>query len=176
MPTAATPPLILTLTLDPNSQAYFNELRQRHFPPAINHLAAHVTLFHHLPGTELEAVCDELRRRALPQAVLPLRVTGLRFLGMGVAFSLENLALRTLHHELQTGWHPQLTAQDRHKFNPHVTVQNKVPPDEARRLFLELSRGFQSFEAQGTGLHLWAYRGGPWESLRQFPFAAEGRV
>ncbi|WP_204248378.1 hypothetical protein [Hymenobacter sp. PAMC 26628] len=47
---ASPAPLILTLALDTDSQAYFDELRRQHFPAKINYLAAHVTLFHHLPG------------------------------------------------------------------------------------------------------------------------------
>ena len=50
MPAPAPAPLILTLALDADSQAHFDALRKQHFPPAINYLAAHLTLFHHLPG------------------------------------------------------------------------------------------------------------------------------
>jgi len=171
MPSAADAPLILTLTLDDTSQAYFNELRQRHFPPAINYLAAHLTLFHHLPGNELAAVSAELQQRCQHLKALPLRVSSVRFLGQGVAFNLENQALRQLHLQLQDQWRPWLTAQDQHKLNPHVTVQNKVAPDVAKQLFLELSRSFQPFAATGTGLQLWHYRGGPWEEARAFRFA-----
>ena len=56
-------PLILTLTLDEATQAYFNDLRRQHFPPNINYLAAHLTLFHHLPGADLGAMseCPSIR-------------------------------------------------------------------------------------------------------------------
>jgi len=168
---ASTPPLILTLTLDDTSQAYFNALRQQHFPPAINYLQAHVTLFHHLPGSEQEAIAAEMQQRCAQLPPLAVSVTGVRFLGLGVAFSLECPILSTLHRELQAAWHPRLTPQDQHRLNPHVTVQNKVAPNVARRLYLELSRDFRPFRATGTGLQLWAYLGGPWESVRQFSFA-----
>ncbi|GAA4364876.1 2'-5' RNA ligase family protein [Hymenobacter saemangeumensis] len=164
-------PLILTLTLDEQAQAYFNDLRQRHFPPALNHLAAHVTLFHSLPAAELPAIKAELQQRCAALPLLPLQVSGVRFLGQGVAFNLDNTSLRTLHRELQAAWQPWLTPQDQHRLNPHVTVQNKVGPDVAKRLFLELSRAFQPFPATGTGLALWRYLGGPWEPVQQFAFA-----
>lgn len=163
-------PLILTLTLDADSQQFFNELRQQHFPPERNFLAAHVTLFHHLPGTEYAAVTDYLTEVAAAQAPLALTVTGLRFLGRGVAYSLENAELRGLHRALQTRWQAHLTPQDQQKLNPHVTVQNKVDPAVARALHAELATGFAPFEAVGTGLQLWAYRGGPWEALQTFAF------
>lgn len=164
-------PLILTLTLDATSQAYFNDMRERHFPPKINYLAAHLTLFHHLPGPEAAAVSEQLRRFSHAQKPLPLRVAGLRSLGRGVAFTLENDELRALHRRLQTAFAPHLTPQDQQKLQPHVTIQNKVDPAAARQLLAELQATFEPFEAVGTGLHLWAYRNGPWESLAEFPFA-----
>ena len=165
-----TPPLVLTLTLDAAAQAYFDALRQQHFPPAINYLAAHLTLFHHLPGAELAAVQTHLHGVARGTKSLPLRVAGLRSLGRGVAFTLENDELRALHRRLQARFAPHLNSQDQQPLQPHITIQNKVDPAAARQLLAALQAGFAPFEAVGTGLHLWAYRGGPWESLTTFPF------
>ena len=170
MPDAAPAPLILTLALDAPSQAYFNNLRQQHFPAKINYLAAHLTLFHHLPGAELAAVRARLQGVAQARPPLPLRVAGLRSLGRGVAFTLENEELRALHRQLQADFVDHLTPQDRQKLQPHITIQNKVDPAEARQLLAAMQANFSPFEAVGTGLHLWAYRGGPWESLAEFPF------
>ena len=164
------PPLILTLLLDPASQAYFDELRQQHFPPAINYLAAHVTLFHHLPGADYEAIAAQLTALAATQPPLPLAVAGLRSLGRGVAFVLANDELRALHRRLQTAWQPWLRPQDQQKLSPHVTIQNKVAPDAARQLLAQLQAGFAPFEAVGTGLKLWDYRGGPWAARAEFRF------
>ncbi|MBG8551996.1 2'-5' RNA ligase family protein [Hymenobacter guriensis] len=170
MPELPEAPLILTLTLDATSQAYFDELRRQHFPPARNFLAAHLTLFHHLSGNALPQLTNQLTDVAQSTAPLPLAVTGLQFLGQGVAFRLENEELRTLHRRLQQVWQETLTPQDRQPLRPHVTVQNKVAPAEARTLHEQLSAGFTPFGTTGTGLHLWAYRNGPWESLAEFVF------
>jgi 2'-5' RNA ligase len=170
MPAENSAPLILTLALDAETQAYFNDLRQQHFPPKINYLAAHLTLFHHLPGAELTAVRAQLAAIGGTLRPLPLQVTGLRSLGRGVAFTLENDALRTLHRQLQTAFAAYLTPQDQQKLQPHVTIQNKVEPAAARQLLADLQAYFVPFEAVGTGLHLWAYRNGPWESVAEFPF------
>ncbi len=172
MPAASPAPLILTLALDADTQTYFNALRRQHFPPKINYLAAHLTLFHHLPGTELAAVRAQLAAIAGTLRPLPLQVTGLRSLGRGVAFTLENDALRALHRQLQTAFAAYLTPQDQQKLQPHVTIQNKVEPAAARQLLADLQAGFGPFEAMGMGLHLWAYRNGPWESVAEFPFAS----
>ena len=167
----AAAPLILTLTLDDAAHTYFNTLRRQHFPPKINYLAAHLTLFHHLPGPELAAVCEQLHACCRTQGELPLQVTGLRSLGRGVAFTLHNEELLALHRRLQHAFAPHLTPQDQQRLQPHVTVQNKVDPATARQLLADLQTDFAPFGAVGTGLELWAYRGGPWEALQRFPFA-----
>ncbi|OON67107.1 2'-5' RNA ligase family protein [Hymenobacter sp. CRA2] len=163
-------PLILTLQLDDAAQAFFDALRQAHFPPERNYLAAHLTLFHHLPGAELDDIEAYLTARSRAQAPIPLDVTGLQFLGRGVAYALSSPATEALHRELQAHWLPHLTPQDQQRRRPHVTVQNKVSPEQARALHQQLQAEFVPFAATGTGLRLWAYCGGPWELLRTFPF------
>ncbi len=164
-------PLILTLTLDAASQAFFDEQRKRYFPAKINYLSAHLTLFHALPGAEEATITADLEGVAAAQpGPLPLRVTGLKFMGRGVMYTLDNPDLPALHRRLQRQWQPWLTAQDAQGLRPHITVQNKVDPAVARTLHAELSAGFEPFAVAGTGLALWAYRGGPWERRRLFPF------
>lgn len=167
-------PLILTLTLDAASQAFFDDLRRQHFPLQINYLRAHLTLFHALPGAGYEAIAAYLAEAAAARpAPLPLQATGVRFMGRGVMYVLENAELLALHRRWQQHWQAALSPQDRQGLRPHVTVQNKVDPAVARRLHEALAAAFQPFTAQGTGLALWAYRGGPWELLRQWPFGNE---
>ncbi|UOQ70127.1 2'-5' RNA ligase family protein [Hymenobacter cellulosilyticus] len=166
------PPLILTLALDEESAEFFNALRRQHFPPERNYLDAHLTLFHHLPGTEQAALTRLLSDYARRLAPLPLEVSGLQFLGQGVAYRVGSAALQELHRELQQAWWPWLTPQDQQKRRPHVTIQNKVRPEVARSLHQQLSSSFQPFSATGIGLQLWIYRNGPWEALQYFPFGA----
>ena len=164
-------PLILTLTLDEASQTFFDAQRKKYFPPKINYLGAHLTLFHALPGAEEEAIMEQLTQVAASQpAPLPLAVTGLKFMGRGVMYTLANPELPALHRRLQQQWQPWLSAQDAQGLRPHITVQNKVDPAVARALLTELEAGFRPFEVLGTGLALWAYRGGPWERRRVFAF------
>ncbi|GAA4380457.1 2'-5' RNA ligase family protein [Hymenobacter koreensis] len=165
-----TAPLILTLTLNAEAQAYFDALRRQHFPPERNYLDAHLTLFHHLPGDQLPALSHQLTELCQAQPPLLLQVNGLLFMGQGVAYKLESAALENMHRMLQQSWWPLLTPQDQQRRRPHVTVQNKVRPEVARTLHQQLTETFLPFEAQGIGLRLWAYRGGPWELLRTFSF------
>ena len=157
-------PLIVTLALDEASQAAFDRLRAVHFPPDRNHLAAHVTLFHALPGEHEDAVRRDLADVAHrpPYAV---RVRGLRSLGRGVAYVLESGELTATRKELAARWSACLTPQDRSRHAPHVTVQNKVPPERARALLADLSQDFVPYDVTATGLALWRYLGGPWEPL-----------
>lgn len=162
-------PLILTLRLDDAAFQYFNQLRKAHFPPERNFIDAHLTLFHHLPDTpELRM---QVAEAAANRAPFQLEVTGLRSLGGGVAYRLHCPALHSWHRQLQQLWQAQLTPQDRQPLQPHITVQNKVAPPVARQLQQQLEASFTPFRVQAPGLQLWAYMGGPWQLLQEYPFA-----
>jgi len=164
-------PLILTLALDEASFQRFDAERRAHFPPERNFIPAHVTLFHHLPGEEIEAVRAEIAA-ACAAAEAPLRVeaTGLRFLGRGVAYALASRELEALRADLARRFDAHLTPQDRQRFRPHMTIQNKADPAKARALFERMEAAFAPFSATGEGLLLWRYRGGPWEAAGRFGF------
>jgi 2'-5' RNA ligase len=168
-------PLVLTLQLDPLAQERFDALRRAHFPPARNHLAAHVTLFHALPGEHEEQVRADVAQvaRSRPYDVDVVRV---RSLGRGVAYDLRSPELAAQRDELARRWAPWLTPQDARPHGPHVTVQNKVAPAVARALLAQLQAGFAPHAVRATGLALWRYLGGPWEPLGACPFAAVGSV
>jgi len=163
-------PLILTLKMDGASQERFDRLREAHFPPERNHLRAHLTLFHKLPGEQMRNIVVDLEEACQERNPLVLRATGLRFLGKGVAYDLASPEVEALRRELAGRWAPWLGPQDRQRIKPHVTVQNKVSPEVARALYEELRAGFSPFEVGGEGLLLWRYLGGPWEPVGEFPF------
>ena len=161
-------PLILTLKLDAQSFARLDGLRRAHFPAALNHIPAHLTLFHHLPGDRLDEVMAELSNDVPPP--LTLRAAGLRKLGRGVAFEIAGPELKSWRGRLAQAFEPWLTVQDRQGFRPHVTVQNKVEPLEARALHDALGASFQPFEITGEGALLWRYLGGPWRLEAEVAF------
>ena len=166
-------PFILTLWLDAESSAYFNQLRKRYFPRERNYLDAHLTLFHALPAdaeTQIRADLDALGAATAP---LDLRFPGLRFLGKGVAIEVEAPGVAALRRELSDKWLPLLGAQDARVIKPHITIQNKVTPEKARALFDELSQQWRSSDGRGLGLQLWRYQGGPWEAVKNWEFAGE---
>ena len=162
-------PLVVTLLLEEQAQARFDRLRAEHFPVERNHLAAHVTLFHALPGEQVDAVSADLADAARRPA-FDVAVTGLRLLGRGVAYTLEAPELTALRAGLAAAWEPWLTPQDRQRHAPHVTVQNKVQPAAARALHDRLLAGFVPYRVRARGLGLWRYLGGPWEPVAELPF------
>jgi len=164
-----TEPLIVTLLLEESAQQRFDRLREQHFPPERNHLAAHVTLFHALPGEQLDAVRADLAEAA-DRPAFDVAVTGVRFLGRGVAYSLASTEVAALRAGLVSSWEPWLTPQDQQLHAPHVTVQNKVAPPAARALHERLLTEFVPYDVGARGLGLWRYLGGPWEPVDEFAF------
>ena len=162
--------MILTLKIDDPSQERFDRLRRAHFPPERNFIQAHLTLFHHLPGDRKDEVIATVEEACRRQEPMTLRAKGLLFMGRGVAYAFDAPELAALRRRLAGEWEPWLTAQDRQGFRPHVTVQNKVPPQEARDLHARLEATFSPFEVRGEGLSLWRYLGGPWGPIGEYRF------
>ncbi len=162
------PPYIVTLALNRDAFVFFNELRQKYFPPERNFLEAHLTLFHQLPGNTHE-VSETLTQAAL-QSTISLSVAAVVCIGNGVAYQMISTELVQLHQALQQQWKSVLTRQDAQRLWPHITIQNKVAPAEAKQLQQQLQKEFIPFFAYGTGLCLWQYLGGPWKFLNFFPF------
>ena len=168
-------PYVLTVRLDAAVQERFDALRRAHFPPGRTAVGAHVTVFHALPGAALpagQATPDAVGAVLAELAPSPsvVTVTGVRSLGRGVAYTLEAPGVALVRRRLAEEFAGRLTAQDSQPWRPHVTVQNKVTPAEARSLLAELGASFAPFEAVALGLDLWRYRGAPWEHHASFLF------
>jgi hypothetical protein len=158
-------PLILTARLDGASMARFAALRRAHYPPERNQVPAHVSLFHQLPGRELEAVRLRLKALARGTPAFAAEVLPPRSIGNGVAFPLNAPMLVNVHAELADAWAPLLIAQDRGRLYPHVTVQNKVTAAVAHATLATLAAGFAPWRAQVLAIDIWRYLGGPWEDV-----------
>ena len=162
---------VLTLRLDAGSQATFDHLRRRYFPPDRNLISAHVTLFHALPDAAW--IDQQLAEIAERRQTFPVDVTGLRSLGKGVAYRLASKTLLHLQSELAHAFQTELSPQDKQRFQPHVVVQNKVTPAAAREVLTSLQAQFVPWTIQAHGLDLWHYLGGPWEHAQSFLFVPE---
>ncbi len=162
---------IVTLALQDDVQRWFEEQRQAYFPPAMNHIPAHLSLFHSLPGDATTR--HVLEEAAAAQKPFALQMDGVRSMGRGVMYTLTSPELMALHRRLSASFTPFLIPQDKQPLRPHVVVQNKVEPGEAKALLVQLQAGFHSRAVQATGLLWWEYRGGPWRKLEEFRFNAK---
>jgi 2'-5' RNA ligase len=166
---SAAAPIIVSALFGAEDFTFFDRLRRAHYPPDRNQLDAHLTLFHHLPpgvAPELKTRLAEAARGPAPAAVL----AGVISLGRGVAFRVDSAGLEAIRADLKDAFAGLLTPQDSAEWRAHVTVQNKVPPDEARRLKHALEADFSSRPVRIVGLAAWWYRGGPWEPLSRHMF------
>ncbi|WP_343670732.1 2'-5' RNA ligase family protein [Chitinophaga sp.] len=160
--------LIITLDLAPVDQAFFNALREKHFPAHANYLDAHITLFHKLPANEV-GIPDILTKFANRNPIT-LEVNNVHVMGTCVAYTLVSEELRKLHEEMQTAFGPWLIKQDQQVLRPHITVQNKVTAFKAQQLHQQLSAGFTPFRIATIGFSMWKYLKGPWRLIEKYPF------
>ncbi len=158
--------------MDEESQQWFEEQRKRYFPPALNRIPAHLSLFHALPGDR--SVRYALERAAEGATTFAMEVEGVRSMGRGVMYLLHAPALMGLHRGLVEQFGTFLTPQDKQPLKPHVVVQNKVEPAEAKLLLATLQAGFRRRPVQAVGLDWWEYLGGPWRLLERFRLREAG--
>jgi 2'-5' RNA ligase len=164
--------IILTAQFDEKADALFQDLRRRHFPPEINFVPAHLTLFHSLPPEQEDRIMREAARLALKLSPFEVAVGGPMRLGRGVALRVESDELMNLRQALAERFDDWLVRQDREKFRPHVTIQNKVAPHVADALFDHLQATLPAFKATAEGLQLWRYGDGRWTPIAAVPFQA----
>ena len=162
-------PLIVTAELAPADFAWLNELRRRHYPADRNQLPAHLSMFQTLPPSAEQEVRQLLSRISTAPAPRAF-VAGVMDLGGGVAFRIASDELDNIRDDIADRLAGLLTAQDRSGWSAHVTIQNKVPPREAKALIQALGSQFDRRPIRIAGLGLHRYLGGPWETLRTFPF------
>lgn len=168
---AGAAPIIVTALLGRRDQGWFDAQRAEFFPPERNQLAAHLTMFHHLPPSSEAELKHRLVEETRGVRAPPARVGGLMSLGRGVAYRIEAPGLIAIRHTLAEAFAGLLTPQDAAGWRPHITIQNKVQPAIAKVLMATLSRDFAPRDVEIAGLATWWYRGGPWEPLSRHMFA-----
>jgi len=161
--------LIVTAELAAEDFAWLDTLRRRHFPPERNRLPAHLTMFHALPPSAEREVRARLAEAAAERPP-PALIAGVMDLGGGTALRVVSADLNAMRDDLARRFHGLLSAQDSGGWRPHVTIQNKVAPNTARALREALEREFQPRPLRLAGLGLHRYLGGPWQTLRVYPF------
>jgi hypothetical protein len=162
-------PLIVTALFGPGDDGWIQHLRRSHYAPERNRVPAHLTLFRQLPpslAAELSARLGAAVAGPPPRA----EVAGIIDLGEGTALRVESPALEEIRQTLAEAFHGLLMPQDQAPWRPHVTIQNKVQPKEARRLQHQLRAAFERRPLAIRALATWRYLDGPWEKVRDYPF------
>jgi 2'-5' RNA ligase len=166
-------PLIVTAVFPREVQDELDDRRRRFFPPDRRVVGAHLTLFHALPADaeqEARELLDELTAAAAPQA----RIDEPFLLGRGVAHRVVSPGLERVRAAVASRFAGRMTRQDASRWSPHVTVQNKVERDEARRTLDAVAAEHVVRDTTVAALALWRYRGGPWDAVSEHPFASAG--
>ena len=164
-----TGPLIVTALFAPGDDGWLQELRRTHYPAELNRVPAHLTLFRHLTPS-LEAELSDRLAAATNAASPAAEIVGVMDLGEGTALRVESEALADIRDSLADAFHGLLTPQDQTSWRAHVTIQNKVPPRDARRLQQQLQTTFTPRPLAIRALASWRYLDGRWEPLKTHPF------
>ncbi len=162
-------PLIILAELGKSDFAWLDALRRSHYPPERNRVPAHLTLFRSLPPSAE----DEVRRSLARVSAEPrprAEIGGLMDLDSGVALRIISQDLERIRNELAEEFRGLLTSQDEGRWTPHITIQNKVDPRDARSLVVALREGFESRALEVSGLQLIRYLEGKWEPLASWRF------
>jgi 2'-5' RNA ligase superfamily len=162
-------PLIVTADFATSDFAWLEGLRRAHYPAEHNRVPVHLTMFQGLPPS----VVDEIRHQlALHSAEPPPRasIAGLMNLTSGVAFRVVSDELEAIREAVADHFHGLLCAPDAAGWRPHITIQNKVAPKQAKALLKELESEFRPRPLRIAGLSVHRYRGGPWETLATYKF------
>ncbi|KAI1259751.1 hypothetical protein F5Y18DRAFT_408105 [Xylariaceae sp. FL1019] len=163
---------ILSLKTDPKHQAHMSQLRKQYFPAKLLKVDAHITLFHALPGSQLDIITSDLTSLSSSTRSFPIAAQKPFRMAKGVGMSVSGLAeAESIFTELQSKWWDSLSTQDRRKFKGHYTLMNKVnDEDEIVKCLHELKRESTCCEGVVTGLQLFRYDRGFWRHREDFQF------
>jgi hypothetical protein len=162
-------PIIVTALFGPGDDGWLQQLRREHYPPELNRVPAHLTLFRHLPPS-VEA---ELSSRLAAAVAVPppaARISGIADLGQGTALKVESRALIGIREMLADAFHGLLAPQDESPWWPHITIQNKVARTEAKALQRRIAAAFEPRPLAIRALGSWRYLNGLWSPIRVHPF------
>lgn len=156
-------PLILTLALPPALQREADALRHAHAAEAARHAPAHISLFRHLPGQQLQSLSNDLSALARAEEAPSFNVRSPVWReGMWMA-PVSSPPADFLREELAERWHGLLAPGD----------------IAAPRLHISLARGSRAAPSpaalpegpwRSPALLLWQYGKALWTPLVAFAF------
>jgi hypothetical protein len=172
------PVYVLTLLTDKPHHERMTALRNKYFPPKINKLAAHLTLFHALPESKLESTVIPTIKRVTAEWE-PFSVNAAKPFRMkkGIAISVPKTQggdlAQKLHGALQEDWKGEgwLSEQDAGGMMAHYTIMNKVDDEgQVADTLNEVSESWKPDRGTVEGVALWKYERGYWKWEQAFKF------
>jgi hypothetical protein len=128
-----------------------------------------LTLFRSLPPSAAAEV-----RRSLARAVAvpapPASIDAVMDLDGGAALRVRSEQLCEIRDSLADEFGGLLTSQDRGRWTPHITIQNKAGERSARALLNQLRANFEPRPLNIAGLQLVRYADSEWEPLASWRF------
>lgn len=167
---------VLTLLTDRAHHDRMTTLRTKYFPRKLNKLAAHLTLFHALPGSKLESsIIPKIEELASRTSAFRIRADAPFRMKKGFAVSVSEGGKQgtAIHRSLQGTWKAEgfLTDQDAGGARLHYTLMNKVDDElTVSGAYQELVENWHCDEGTVEGLALWKYERGYWKWERKFQF------
>ena len=168
---------VLTLLTDAKHHRTLTETRKKYFPPRLNRLEAHITLFHALPGSQLEeSIKPTLREISSKTSQFHLLAATPFRLNKGIAIGLPKSSgsddARQVHQQLKAAWADFLSRQDAGGFAAHYTIMNKVDDEkEVQKAFEQVQQEWKGCHGTVLGLSLFKYDRGNWVHNEDFKFA-----
>jgi hypothetical protein len=173
------PVYVLTLLTDKAHHDRMTALRNKYFPPKLNKLAAHLTLFHALPESKLEStVIPTIRRVAAEWQPFSVNAAKPFRMKKGILISVPKNQggdmAQKVHKELLGDWEGEgwLSEQDAGGIRVHYTIMNKVDDEgKVADAMDEVSASWQPDQGTVVGLALWRYERGYWKWVEAFKFS-----
>ncbi|KAF7189542.1 hypothetical protein HII31_09182 [Pseudocercospora fuligena] len=169
---------VLTILTDKPLHERMTDLRKKYFPKKINKVAAHLTLFHALPGSRLEShIIPTIQDVTRKTSAFRVEATELFRLKKGFAISVSEQnggrQSKQVHRALQAPWKQEgfLSQQDAGGCRVHYTLMNKVDDElEIQNAYDEAAGAWKGDSGMAEGLALWKYDRGFWRWYRAFNF------
>lgn len=176
---------ILTLKLSDNIHQSMTRLRNKYFPPALNKLQAHVTLFHALPESHMQAMMRDIGALAQTTHCFSLSAEEAKLHGKTILVPVADGNSETckLRMRMRNRWKDFLSDQDLRSsvlepgkaskgWQPHWTIMNKEPDvEKAKAAFEEIQRSFTTVQGSADGLSLFEYLDdGRWKHEQDWQF------
>ncbi len=124
-----------------------------------------------VPTTDNDSALAVTRDPSPDARFVPVGLRRVFNMGRGVAYALDPEPLVQLRQPIAAYFGDALTPQDARPWrNPHITVQNKVDPAAARRLYRHLDARFEECSLRVGGLQVFEYKQGPWRFVDEARF------